>query len=224
MIERLTIEFRKYDRDINVLVFVLTVLLLIIVGRAIVFIYERNFEGLWSLLLPATPVIAAILVARVAGRLIVNEQITRENQRRQDVVRVSHHLIAVTKDLKARVAFVAGALERGTPMLAISEISDSIKDRYETLLERESYNHIPGSCVDIITNISGSIYGIGLLSAGAKQVAAANPVKGLERNSDRRFADQVPQLNQLVLDLETLLNELFDLRDSVDLPVKGLRP
>jgi hypothetical protein len=73
-------------------------------------------------------------------------------------LRVSHHLIAVTKDLKARVSFVARVLERGTPMLVISEISDPIKVRHEALLERESYNYIPGSCVDIIMDISGSIY------------------------------------------------------------------
>jgi len=43
-------------------------------------------------------------------------------------------------------------------MLVISEISDPIKVRHEALLERESYNYIPGSCVDIIMDISGSIY------------------------------------------------------------------
>ena len=218
MIEKLTIEYQKHERDINVLVLVLVVLWLILVGRAMLFTYERNFEELWSLLAPAIPVIAAILVARVASRLIVNGQIIREDERRQDIVRISHHLIAITKDLKNRVSFVAKALEGGTPMLAILQITESIENRYETLLERESYKYLPGSCVDIITSISGSIYGISLLSASFKQVAASSPIKALESTSNQNFERQISQLNNLVVDLQKLLDELFVLRYKVNLP------
>jgi hypothetical protein len=127
MIDSLITEYRKHERDINILVFGLVVLLLALTVRAMIFGYKGNFDGLWSLIGPAAPLIAVLLVVRVANRLIARDEIIRQDDRQKEVMRISHHLIAITKDLKGRVCFMANALENGSPMLSISQTQSRLR-------------------------------------------------------------------------------------------------
>lgn len=220
MIHRLLNEFRRADRDIDSLTYVLVILLLVLSGRVAFLVYEGQFDQLWSLLAPTITVIAALLVVRVANRLIINGNIVREDERRRDIVRTTHHLIAITKDLKGRIEFVKKLLSEGSgPVLALSQIAATIEDRYEALLDREAYKLLPGKCVDLIVKMSGSIFGISLLAAGAQHVIAANPTCALQS-----LPNNMPttELAKLMADIQELIDELFRLRESLD--VEGKRP
>ena len=176
MIESIVNEYRRSDRDINALTYVVIVFLGAFAGRAAILIYECRYQDLWSLLPQVVPLLSVLVVIRVANRLISNGKIIREDDRRQEIVRTTHHLIAITNDLRARVGFAKAMFTEGarTP-IAIVQIANSIEDRYETLLQRDGYKYLPASCVDIITRISGDIFGIGVLAEGVKQATADKP-------------------------------------------------
>jgi hypothetical protein len=216
MIHRLASEYHRHDRDIVALTYALEALLVAIAARTAFLVYHGQFDGLWLLLAPTTSLVASLLVVRVANRVIASGNIAREDDRRQEVLRTTHHLIAITKDLKGRVEFVKKQLENGATPLALSQIAESIEDRYETLLGRDAYRFLPGNCIDIITKISGSIFGIGLLAACTQQLIVSAPAAALKAMPNKNIEDTIAQLDELTADIQKLLDELFRLRESID--------
>jgi hypothetical protein len=208
--------FRRINRDIEVLTYILLVFLVIAAIRATILIYKDQYDQLWSLLSPTVPLLAALLIVRVANRLIVHNNIIREDDRRQEIVRTTHHLIAITKDLRARVGYCKVILSEGSPALTLIEIAKTIEDRYETLLDRDAYKYLPGKCVDIITKISGSIFGISLLAAGMRHGTNTNPSAAFANISTNENEGLIATLEELLADLQELIDELFKMRESID--------
>lgn len=217
MIRGLVSEFDRHNRYIYVVVGILNFLLFVMVGCIVYLVYARSYERLLSLIAPLISLLAALLVARVANRLIINGDIIREDDRRQEIVRTTHHLIAVVKDLKLRVGYVKSSLlDGGRPNFAIVEMAKTIESRYESLLNREVYKVLPGGCIDIISRISGGVYGISLLASGFNRVAAKNPDFAMAEVSidQEKFPAEV--LDKLMQDLQILIDELFKIREGVD--------
>ena len=168
MIESHLSNFKRSDRDLNALTYVVIAFLVLIVGRAAHLIFKCQYQELWQLLPQAIPLLSVLVVVRMANRLLSNGNIIRDDDRRHEIVRTTHHLIAIAKDLKARVGYVKAMLTEGSrPSFALVQVAKSIEERYETLLERDAYKYLPGACVDIITRMSGDIFGIALLAEGA---------------------------------------------------------
>lgn len=140
MIDHLVRKFERLDKDVEALSNVLLIFIVLLFARVTLLIYEHRFDELWAILAPMTALVAALLIARVASRLITNNNIIREDDRRMDIVRVTHHLLAVAQDLRARVDYVKTMLSTGNrPVFALGEIVSTIERRYETLLERDAY-------------------------------------------------------------------------------------
>lgn len=217
MIQQLSRRFQSLDRDVNALGNILGVFLLILVARAIQFVYEGQYNQLGNLLGSATPLIAALLITRVANRLIVNGDIIRENDRRQEIARTTHHLIAITQDLRARVEYIHVIFkDGGHPAIAITQIAATIEDRYNTLLERDAYKVLPGTCIDIITRLSGSIFGIGVIACGFSHTIAVNPTVALSPIPRTNNDVVITKLEEVMSELQSLIDELFALRTSLD--------
>jgi hypothetical protein len=217
MIESIVNEYRRSDRDIDALTYVVIAFLVAFAVRAAILIYECRYQDIWPLLPQVVPLLAVLVVVRVANRLISNGNIIREDDRRQEIVRTTHHLIAITQDLRARVGYAKAMLtEGGRPPIAIVQIAKSIEDRYETLLQRDGYKYLPGSCVDIITRISGDIFGIGVLAEGVKQATADKPALALMPMHTNGDHSPPPRLDDLMKDLQELLDCLFELRQSIE--------
>ncbi|MDR7271014.1 hypothetical protein J2X20_003672 [Pelomonas saccharophila] len=216
MIESLVKVYTRSDRDIGALTYVVVAFLTAFAVRAAMLVYERKFDDVWPLLPQAVPLLAVLVAVRVANRLLSNNNIIREDDRRQELVRTTHHLIAITKDLRARVGYAKAILtDGGRPRIALVQIAKSIEDRYETLLQRDGYRFLPGSCVDIITRISGDVFGIAALAEGIKQVTAAEPNSAFVLVPAKGDSPLSPQLDTLMADLQQLLDQLFELRDSI---------
>lgn len=217
MIHRLVNKFQHLERDINALSYVFIFSTLVIVARTAQLVYECRCEQPLSLLTSSIPLLAALLVARVAKRVIVNGDIIRADERRLDLVRTTHHLLAISQDLQARVKYVKGMLIKGgRPAFALPQLAATIEDRYETLLERDAYKFLPGTCVDIITRMSGSIFGIRMFAEGMKQISEADPTYALKCLPNNDNPELIASLDELMADLKKLIDELFTLRASVD--------
>lgn len=217
MIEAFVNEYRRSNRDIDALTYVVIAFLLLIIGRTAQLIYECQYQALWQLLPQAVPLLSVLVVVRVANRLLSNGIILREDDRRQEIVRTTHHLIAIAKDLKARVGYVKSTLTKGgRPSFALVQIAKSIEERYETLLERDAYKYLPGSCVDLITRMSGDIFGIMLLAEGVRQATSDKPTFSLApmpAGSDRQ---PPPRFDELMEEIQLLIDQLFEVRYSIE--------
>lgn len=213
MIHKLVQKFERLDRDVEALSNVLIVIILSLVTRAAFLVYHGWYDGLWSLFGSISSIVAALLVARAAARLIINGQIVREDKRRQELVRVTHHLLAISKDLQARVGYVKTMLSDDShPAFALNHIAITIERRYETLLERDAYQFLPGKCVDIIIRISGSIFGIGALAEGVKHISTQSPLNMLDAALVKDRGQKIAQLKGLMDDLQELINGIYELR------------
>ena len=199
MIESLVNNYERSNRDINALTYVVLAFLVLIIGRAAILIYECQFSDLWQLLPYALPLLSMLVVVRVANRLLSNGSIMRLDDRRQEIVRTTHHLLAVAKDLEARVGYVKAVLaEGGRPPIALVQIAKTIEERYETLLHRDAYKYLPGSCVDIITRMSGAIFGIGVLAEGVRLATSEKPGSALTPMSANAGGSLRPRLDELM--------------------------
>jgi hypothetical protein len=153
----------------------------------------------------------------VANRQIYFGKIIREDDRRQEIARTTHHLIAITKDLLVKVDYLKTILiEGGRPYLAITQLSKSIEDRYETLLQRDAYRYLPGECINIITRMSGSIFGIGCLADSVKQSISDKPESALITILGKTDIPSSSSLDNLIVDIKALIDQLFILRNSID--------
>jgi len=218
MIKKLVQKFHLVERDVNVLTNVLIFLLLAILFRAAYLIFNQELNTLWGLLSPFTSLAAALLVSKTASRLILNGQVIREDEKRQEVVRVTHHLMATTKDLKARVGYFKKLMVEGDKPIAIMlGLAKSIEQRYESLFEREPYKYLPGESVDLINNLSGSIYGIQSTAEILKNASATNPlilIKTLTGQTSEQYASM---MDKLLTEIQTLIDQIYAIRIAIEI-------
>jgi hypothetical protein len=89
------------------------------------------------LISPIFTITSVLIVVSSASRLILFNNIIREDDRRADMVRTTHQLIAITKDLQQKIFFLKGLLSSTeTSIFALNEVSKSIQSRYESLYEQ----------------------------------------------------------------------------------------
>lgn len=160
-------EFQRSERDLLAVQTSILVLLVILLAYGGTLIYERDWTALVPLLPPVTAACAAMLVAKTATRLLTYNILVRADDRTQDIVRVTHHSLAIINDLRGRVQYMKLALVEGKrPLVAITQNAEALQRRYETLYDRDLYRYLPGETINAITNLSGSIFGISALVAG----------------------------------------------------------
>lgn len=213
MIEKLVQEFDLVERDVNIITNVLIFLMLVILFRAAYFMFNQEFENVWGLLSPLTSLAAALLVSKIASRLIINGQVLREDERRKDIVRVTHHLLAITKDLKSRVGYFNKLMAEGDKPVAIMlSLAKSIEQRYEALFEREPYQYLPGESIDLINNLSGSIYGIQATAEILKNASATNSLMLIKSLTGQTSEQYVSMMDKLLNEIQTLIDQIYVVR------------
>lgn len=217
MINALAKKFNGLDRDVEALSKVLLILIMLLCVRVVQLIYEKAFDQLWSALASMTALLAALLVARVATRLMTSNDIIRENDRHFDLVRVTHHLIAIIQDLRARVGYAKAMLGEGNyPVFTLGEIAASIERRYEVLLERDYYRFLPGPSVELIVSMSGTIFGICTLAGAMERVSNNKQIVLIESILPTERKQQVSNLDALMNDLGKLLDQIYEMRQAID--------
>lgn len=216
MIHQYLKEFNSADREIAALKYTLMALLCIVAYRAVSLLSEERYSDLWVLLTPSITCFSVLIACSIANRLIANNNIIRTNEQRINLVRTTHYLIAVTKDLRQKVGHIRSIIDGRMPAIAFAEISKTIQKRYEVFYEPNIYEFLPGECIDIITNISGQIYGISVLSAGIESACSEKPLIHLKNDNFNENHPTIKSLSELDKDLEKLVNKIFNLRLSVE--------
>jgi len=153
-------------------------------------------------------------------------ELAAQRDRRKKIVRTTHHLIAITMDLKGRVDHVKKVLTDGKyegkyPVSNLEKITESIEKRYETLLEPDAYEFLPGPTVNLIVRMSGSIFGLTRLADGIAQSikersgSALTPVPVNHNQSSTQIFDNI------MSEIQELIDQLVALRKSIDVDQGG---
>ena len=217
VINSLITQYNNNHRDIKALSFVVIAILSVNIYRVASHIYCGDIDNAWLALNQCIPLLAALVAIRIANRLIYNAHVHREDDRRQDIVRVSHFLIATTIDLQGKIAYFRKMItEGGRTTIALIKIAESIESRYEALLDRDGFRYIPSQCANIITKISSDIFVITAVAESIKLHYSKSP-DGFLIPIDPVDDLETPQrLVELLNDLQNLLDSLYELRNSID--------
>lgn len=216
-IELIVERFERLDRDVETLSKVLLIFIALLAARAIFLIYEQKLSELWGILSPMAALVAALLVARIATRLIMNNNLLRTDDRRHDVVRITHHLLAITMDLQSRVNYVKVLLTNGNlPVFVLRDLASTIERRYEALLERDAYKYLPGPTVDLICQMSGSIFGICSLAGGLEKATTDQPMASIGSVPSPERDAMVASVEELLGKITNLIDNIYEVRNSIN--------
>jgi hypothetical protein len=210
-------HFVNLERQIGVLMILVSVLFCLLAGYAIYLVYDQNFDKALTVSMPLGAMISALLVAKVAGRLLEYNDITREDDRHQDVVRITHHLLSVISDLRSRIGYAIITLrDGGRPLIALTENAAAIEKRYEVLLEREIYRFLNGETVELIGRMSGHIFGLVAFAKGLAEVYSGKPNIVIQAGTDQTMQKAIEGLESLLKDLDALDTQILQLRSTLD--------
>ncbi|NGZ88148.1 hypothetical protein [Duganella aceris] len=180
---------------------------------------------LWISFVPLATSFSALLVSRNAKHLLVKNDMLREDDRRQEIVKITHHLMATISSLIDHVSYFKTTInEKNKPALVIADTVENIVLRYEVLLEREPYKFLPGTTVDLIGKMSGSILGIKAFASGVAILTSKTPLALLSSVMPANVTGPAKEAERLLGELENLYLKIRELRatlDENDLPVAG---
>ena len=136
-------DFANIEKDVSALMIFAFFLAFLFYLYAIYFIWIQKIEEVLKVFMPFGALISAVLVATVASRLLTHNKVTREEDDCKDIVRITHHLIAIIMDLRNRVEYSKDSFKKSAepPVSVIVSIENAvvIEKRYEVLFDREAY-------------------------------------------------------------------------------------
>ena len=145
------------------------------------------------------------LIAVVASLYIAHQQST--DSRKQDAIRCIYHAMALVNDLRSRVhSFETTILNGGRPLVVLTRNAETIVRRYETLFDRDLYKHLPGHVVDQITGMSGSVFGLEIVTMMQSASLGDKPNFILPKRTPSE--DELSPCTKLLKDLDALFTEL----------------
>ena len=121
--KKLTDDFGEQEKDIRALVWFALFLSGLFFVYAIGQLFDRNDEELLKVVMPFGALISAVLVAKVASRLLTHNKIVRKEDERQDVKRITSHLLVILSDLRNRVGFAVSSFrDGGRPLIVLRKV------------------------------------------------------------------------------------------------------
>jgi hypothetical protein len=155
------------------------------------------------------------LVAVIAALKIADHQANHEHA--QDAIRCTHHALAIINDLQGRLRALKIMLtDGGRPVLALSKNATAIERRYESLYDRDIYRHAPGDLVKLITNLSGTFFGLSVLVEETASAATQNGIAMLPPASDDKKNSLGKTFSSLEEELDALFSGFTEVRKNLD--------
>lgn len=214
--KKLEERFGNFDKEVAALEMLVVFLFCLLAGYSIYLVYHQKIEDALRVFLPLGALISALLIAKVASRLLAHNNIVREDERQQDVVRITHHLLAVIIDLRQRVKFSVRALrEENGPLIFLIENVNVIEKRYEVFLEREIYRYLTGETIELIGRMSAPIFGLAAFTKALAEICKDNSAIIKTSGSDAANGS-IQQLESLLGDLDDLEEKIRQLRGTLE--------
>jgi len=205
------------ERDLTCIQTVVLALLSFLLSYAAWLIYIRDWQTLAELVPPATASCAALLVAKTATRLLTYNMLVHADDRAHEIIRITHHSMAVINDLRGRVHYMKIALSEGNrPLVAITQNAEAIHNLYMSLYDRELYRYLPGNVIDTIVGLSGSVFGLSSLIAGVASAFGEKEHLIIPPGNPIDRSNIVHAISNLESELDLLFSQIESLRESVE--------
>lgn len=217
--KKLTLVFDKLDKDVTALSYFAAFLFFSNFVCVIWFVYHRDFSEISKYSGSLVVLFSVLLASKAASRQLAHNKITIIDDRIQDIVRITHHLIAVITDLKSRVHHSSELLKKDDyPLLAFTKNAIEIEKRFEVFFDRELYRFLNPKSVELIAGMAGTIFGLSVLSeglAGKDNITSTSKISNIESSARGNVAKA---LTGLLEELESLEKEIRQIRESIDNP------
>lgn len=215
--KKLRNDFGNLEKDISALMMFALFLTTLFYIYAIYYLWNRNLEEVLAIIMPFGALISAVLVAKVASRLLTHNKIARAEDDHKDIVRITHHLIAIVSDLRNRVEFAVNSFrDGGRPLIVLIENAVAIEKRYEVLLDREAYRFLSSESVVLIGRMSGQIFSLALVAKTFAEMFRDNSNVLIPASESPSTGKMIEGYESLLNDLDALEDQIRQLRETVE--------
>ena len=133
-----------------------------------------------------------------------------------NIVRVTHRLVAVINDLRDKVTFLGKLISEGNkPLTSLRQSIDDIKEGFNSLSDKETYEFLKGDTVDLIASMSGKVFGLVTISDTVYNMYGSTGIQLLPALIP---SESSPPTQALLDDLDALDKQIRELRESIELP------
>lgn len=213
--KKLTGRFDNLNRQVDALGIFAVVLFFLLAGYAIYLMYGQKVDDALKVSMPLAALVSALLVAKVASRLLEHNGLVREDDRRQEVVKITHHLLAVIDDLRNRIGYVVLVFREGNrPMIALFENVAVIEKRYEVFFDRDIYRYLNGETINLIGRMSGGIFGLTSFTKGVEKEFHGSLLINIPATETSKKISE--NLDLLLKDLDVLDGQIRQLRGTLE--------
>ncbi|MDX8399560.1 MAG: hypothetical protein R8K20_04865 [Gallionellaceae bacterium] len=210
-------DFANIEKDVSALMIFAFFLVFLFYLYAIYFIWIQKIEEVLKVFMPFGALISAVLVAKVASRLLTHNKVTREEDDCKDIVRITHHLIAIVSDMRERVGFSVSLFrDGGKPWIVLIENAVVIEKRYEVLLDREAYRFLKGESVELIGRMSGSVFALTVFAKALAETCQDKINTIIPISEDPTRVNIIEQLESLLKELDLFEVQIRQLRGRVE--------
>jgi len=212
IMKKLMDDYGTLEKDVRALEGFALFLVALFYTYAIYFLLDRKIEEALKIVMPFGALISAVLVAKVASRLLTHNKIAREEDEQQDIVRITNHLTVVVSDLRNRVGFAVSSFRKGGhPLIVLTENAVAIEKRYEVLLEREAYLYFSDESRDLIGRMSGYVFGLAVFAKALTAIYQDKPNTIIPASEDTTRKKLIENLGSLLKDLDSLEGQIRQL-------------
>lgn len=212
-------KYLKLDREIRFLEYFAIFLLTLLVVYTIWSIFNKGIENSIGAIEQLGILVSVLIVSKMSLRQLVHTDITQEDIRRMNIVRVTHHLMTIIDDLKNKVSYIEGVFEPvnspTTPIGIIINFTEDIKNDYEVLKQSDLHEFLHGDSINLIWKMSIGISTLRIFADTLKdsQIESVQlPAIFISNSPVKKSAVD------LLSYLEQFDTQIRDLRKSIDLP------
>jgi hypothetical protein len=231
--KKLIARYIKLNKEV-VLYEKIAIFLLATLGVYILYsIYQIGLDKSLSQIETFGVILSAVLVGKIAGRQIIHSELIIENARANSLAADTHFLMTIIQEMSNKTHFIqscllkndnASAPETQTLITFLKDIAIS----YQVLKSKDSHQHLHGTTLVLIWNMSIHIENLKALSEMFTNpekfnLQSANPEILLTKIRTTNLSLLNPALlaiDDVLVKLEQIDNEVRELRSTIDLPSK----
>ncbi len=216
MLQKIQSQLNGVDKSVSVLSYIVLGVVLTLIARVVILLADGEVDAVWPVAANLAPLLALLGAIKIADRVLVANHLFRLNDRRLEQVRVNHYLTVILRDLRDTLGYTKKQLVEGGPMIVLESIADAVERRYESLFTKDVYDHLPGKAIDLISGMSGTIFGMRTLIAAG---VAALPVKDRALVNVPAMSDNaapIVGLSKAIDDVKQILEMIYELRAKMN--------
>jgi hypothetical protein len=208
-------DYKTIDREINVLTYSVITLVSCVFLRISWLIYHSDIKSIWPSVAVLGALMSALLISKSASRLILHNQLYKEDEQRRKVVRLTHHAMVVLNNLTDLVKYIKHHIEDANkPTTVFIGAAKEIGEKWDLFYDRELNRLLTPEAYKLIRSMSGSIFGLTSLGRGLEATLSPQAlVAPLQKHQEHEaILDSLEELNN---QLDSLYTELEKIRKNV---------